>query len=70
MEPTNAEILQEIAALKKVMKVLVNSLPILARATADNDLKRVEAEKAQRRKESAAKIAGGQYVGKKIGLED
>ena len=64
MEPTNAEIIQEITALKSLVKILVSNLPVLARATADNDLKRVEAEKTQRRKASAAKIAGGQSEGK------
>lgn len=58
-QPSNLELMAELTIIRKQMDRLVRNLPVLAAATADVDLKRAEAEKDRRRRESAQRAAAG-----------
>ena len=58
-EPTNADLMTEVTALRRQIDRIVRNIPLLAQVAGDSDLKRREVEKSQRRKADARRMARG-----------
>ena len=58
-EPSNQEILDAVTTMQRQVDTLIRSLPVLAKLTGDQELRRLEQEKARKLKAAAGRVARG-----------